>query len=69
MNVADIEPGMIVATIPSIAAGTRTRIVGTVLEVDRFEIAGRSFASVKLDTDLGVTTHTAMSGEYELISI
>jgi hypothetical protein len=68
VNRETLEVGQTVATIPSIAAGTRTRIVGKVVSLDRFEIRGVPFVTVLLETDCGAVSHTSMSGEYEVVS-
>jgi hypothetical protein len=65
VHIADITPGMTVATIPSRVSGMRTRIVGKVESIDRYDIQGESFADVKLDSGVTVTTY---SGLYELVA-
>lgn len=65
VSITDIKPGMTVANIPSRESGMRTRIVGEVASVERYELHGQPFADVRLTSG---TYLTNMSGVYELVA-
>jgi hypothetical protein len=64
-----IAPGMTIAAIPSVTAGTTTVTTGTVVEVESYTIADQTFYDITLTVADGHrTTVTNMSGLYELVS-